>query len=123
MHSRSFGGAGRRAEAKRTIQGEIAGKYCDEIVLTEEDDRDVDGNVILEQIAKGAEKAGKSREKDLFLVLDRTKAIEFAVSRVKSKDDTVVFLGKGHEKTIERADGEHPWNEPEEVTKAIQASM
>lgn len=118
-----FGSAGRRDEAKRTIQGEIAGKYCDEIVLTEEDDRDVDGNVILEQIAKGAEKAGKSREKDLFLVLDRTKAIEFAVSRVKSKDDTVVFLGKGHEKTIERADGEHPWNEPEEVTKAIQASM
>ncbi len=116
-----FGSAGRRDEAKRAIQGEIAGRYCDEVVLTEEDDRDTDGNKILGQIASGAEKSGKVREKDLFLVLDRPSAIKFAISRVKTKNDTVIFLGKGHEKTIERADGEHPWNEAEEVKKAIQA--
>ena len=51
-----FGSAGRRDEAKRAIQGEIAGKYADEIILTEEDDRDIDGNTILSQIASGAEK-------------------------------------------------------------------
>ena len=54
-----FGSAGRRDEAKRAIQGEIAGKNSDEVVLTEEDDRDVDGNEILEQIASGAKKAAK----------------------------------------------------------------
>ena len=114
-----FGSAGRRDEAKRAIQGEIAGKYADEIVLTEEDDRDVDGNTILSQIASGAEKAGKKREKNLFLVPDRTAAINFAVSRVSGSKDTVIFLGKGHEKTIERADGAHPWNEIETVRQAI----
>src|SRR3990167_6184658 len=66
-----FGSAGRRDKAKRPVQGEIAGKYCDEVILTEEDDRDEDGNQILEDIAAGAEKAGKIRDKDLFLVHNR----------------------------------------------------
>jgi UDP-N-acetylmuramoyl-L-alanyl-D-glutamate--2,6-diaminopimelate ligase len=105
-----FGSAGRRDEAKRPVQGELAGKYADEVIITEEDDRDIDGNEILKEIAAGAEKAGKIKDKDLFLVLDRTEAINFALDRA-SKDDTVLLLGKGHEKTIERADGEHPWDE------------
>jgi len=105
-----FGSAGRRDEGKRTVQGELAGSYCDEVVITEEDDRDIDGQEIMDQIAAGAEKAGKVRDKDLFLVHDRTEAIQFAVDRAQ-KGDTVILLGKGHEKTIERADGEHPWDE------------
>jgi len=117
-----FGSAGRRDEAKRAIQGKIAGKYCNEIVLTEEDDRDIDGNEILNQIATGAEESGKTREKDLFLILDRSSAIEFAMKRAETKDDVVILLGKGHEKTIERADGEHPWNEADEARKAILAA-
>lgn len=96
-----FGSAGRRDEAKRSVQGGIAGKYADEVVVTEEDDRDIDGDEIMNQIAAGAEKAGKKRDKDLFLVHDRTEAINFVVRRAK-KDDTVMLLGKGHEKTIER---------------------
>lgn len=115
-----FGSAGRRDEAKRAIQGEIAGKYGDEVIVTEEDDRDVDGHQIMNQIAEGAEKSGRVRDHDLFLILDRPEAIQFAMTRAHSADDTVVLLGKGHEKTIERADGEHPWNELEEVRKAIK---
>jgi UDP-N-acetylmuramoyl-L-alanyl-D-glutamate--2,6-diaminopimelate ligase len=115
-----FGSAGRRDEAKRAVQGEIAGRVSDEVILTEEDDRDVDGNMILNQIAEGAAKAGKIKDKDMFLILDREKAIKFAMTRAKSPDDTVVLLGKGHEKTIERADGEHPWREIEVARKALQ---
>ncbi len=113
-----FGSAGRRDESKRSVQGEIAGKYSDEVILTEEDDRDIDGELILGQIADGAKKAGKIIDKDMFLIHDREKAIEFALSRAKSENDTVVLLGKGHEKTIERADGVHPWNEIE-ITKKL----
>lgn len=117
-----FGSAGRRDETKRAIQGEIAGKYADEVVLTEEDDRDIDGQQILNQIAEGSEKSGKTRDKDLFLVHDRVEAINFAVTRVKDAQDTLILLGKGHEKTIERADGEHPWNESDEVKKALKSN-
>jgi UDP-N-acetylmuramoyl-L-alanyl-D-glutamate--2,6-diaminopimelate ligase len=97
-----FGSAGRRDEAKRAVQGELAGKYADEVVITEEDDRDMDGIEIMEQIAAGAEKAKKLRDKNLFLVHDRAQAIEFALKRAKTADDTVLLLGKGHEKDILR---------------------
>src|ERR1035438_9945656 len=106
-----FGSPGRRDEAKRAVQGELAGKYANEVILTEEDDRDIDGQIILNQIASGAEKAGKVRDKDLFLVHDRTKAIAFAISRAKDSTDTVLLLGKGHERTIEQTSGENPWDE------------
>lgn len=113
-----FGSAGRRDEAKRAVQGEIAGTYADEVIVTEEDDRDVDGMEIMDQIAAGAEKAGKVRDKNLFLVHDRTEAIQFAIGRAK-KGDTVLLLGKGHEKTIERANGEHDWDEVGTVRSAL----
>lgn len=114
-----FGSAGRRDEAKRAIQGLIAGEYSDIVVITEEDDRDVDGLQIMEQIASGAESNGKKRDKDLFLIHDRTEAIEYAVS-LAQPGDTVLLLGKGHEKTIERADGEHPWDEIEVARNAVR---
>ncbi|MCL4357601.1 UDP-N-acetylmuramyl-tripeptide synthetase [Patescibacteria group bacterium] len=117
-----FGSAGRRDEAKRAVQGKLAGQYADIVIVTEEDDRDVDGNQIMNQIAGGAESEGKERDKDLFLVHDRTDAIRFALNQAKS-GDTVMFLGKGHEKTIERADGEHSWNETETVRQLLKQML
>jgi UDP-N-acetylmuramoyl-L-alanyl-D-glutamate--2,6-diaminopimelate ligase len=133
-----FGSAGRRDEAKRAVQGRIAGKYADEVVVTEEDDRDMDGQEIMDQIAKGSEESGKVRDKDLFLVHDRPKAIEFALKRAK-KGDTVILLGKGHEKDILRNGPkaaklrhlpqddhnpdrvvEHKWDEIAETRKALK---
>jgi UDP-N-acetylmuramoyl-L-alanyl-D-glutamate--2,6-diaminopimelate ligase len=114
-----FGSAGRRDEAKRAIQGRIAGRVADLVVVTEEDDRDVDGQKIMEQIAGGAEESGKRRGEDLWLVHDRVEAIRRAVGLARP-GDTVLLLGKGHETTIERADGEHPWNEVAEARAALK---
>lgn len=132
-----FGSAGRRDEEKRAAQGRLAGKYADEVIITEEDDRDMDGQEILEEIAMAVEKEGKIREKELFLVHDRAEAIRFAVSRAH-KGDTVLLLGKGHEKDILRAgpraaELRHlqqddanpervisvPWDEADEARKAL----
>ncbi len=115
-----FGSAGRRDEAKRPVQGEIAAKYADVVILTEEDDRDVDGAKILNEIADGAKRAGKKLNDDHYLILNREEAIGFAMTQATTKDDVVVLLGKGHEKTIERADGENPWNESEVARAALQ---
>lgn len=116
-----FGSAGRRDEAKRAIQGEIAAKYADVVIATEEDDRDIDGDSILAQIAEGAKKAGKVEDENLFLIPSREDAIGFAMTQAVDADDVVVLLGKGHEKTIERANGENPWNEAEAARAALQA--
>lgn len=105
-----FGSLGGGDKGKRPLQGELAGKYADEVIVCEEDDRKEDPDRIMEDIATGVEKVGKKRDQNLFLVHDRTEAINFAVNRAK-KGDTVLLLGKGHEKTIEHADGEHPWDE------------
>ena len=117
-----FGSAGRRDTSKRAVQGKLAGEYADVVVITEEDDRDVPGEEIMEQIAEGAKSAGKVEGKDLFLILDRTKAIE-EVMKMAKKGDLVLLLGKGHEKTIERAEGEIAWDEIGVAKKAIKKVM
>jgi UDP-N-acetylmuramoyl-L-alanyl-D-glutamate--2,6-diaminopimelate ligase len=94
-----FGSAGRRDESKRAEQGKIAGEYSDIVIATEEDDRDIDGQIILEQIASGAEASGKVKGKDLLLVHEREAAVEKAIMLAK-KSDVVLLLGKGHEKSI-----------------------
>lgn len=133
-----FGSAGRRDEAKRAEQGRIAGKYADEVVITEEDDRDMDGQGIMEQIASGAEEVGLVKGENLFLVHNRVEAINFAFKRAK-KGDTVILLGKGHEKDILRNGPraaelrhllqddndpqrvvKHKWSEVEQAKKALR---
>ena len=115
-----FGSAGgRRDPSKRKPMGEIAGKYADVVVLTEEDDRDTPGEEILEMIAEGARESGKKDDKDLFKVPDRPKAI-LECCKMAKKGDTVLFLGKGNEKTIERADGAHAYYELDEIKKALK---
>lgn len=115
-----FGSAGgRRDPSKREPMGELAGKYADIVVLTEEDDRDTPGMEILEQIAKGAREYGKKDDKDLFLILDRPSAI-LKACRLAKKGDTVLFLGKGNEKTIERAHGADAYYELDEIKKALK---
>ena len=116
-----FGSLGGGDKGKRPLQGELAGKYADIVVITEEDDRLEDPEQIMNDIAKGAEKAGKMRDKNLFLVHNRSKAIHLAFSKAK-KGDTVLLLGKGHEKTIEGPEGERPWNEVTEAEKALKKS-
>ena len=116
-----FGSAGERDEAKRTIQGQIAGKYADIVIATEEDDRSADGMGILAQIAQGAIKSGKTEGKNLHLIHDREEAIGFAMTLATSKDDVVVLLGKGHEKTIERSDGVYPWSDSDVAKAALES--
>lgn len=118
-----FGSAGERDKTKRAKQGAIAAKYADTVILTEEDDRKEDGLTIIEQIAEGAIKQGKKEGKTLFSIHSREEAIGFAMTLAKDKNDTVVLLGKGHEKTIERADGEYPWNETEAAKAALEGLL
>ncbi len=118
-----FGSAGRRDETKRSQQGAIAGKYADVVVITEEDDRDDDSGKILEQIAIGARESGKEDDTTIYKVPNREEAIGFAMTLVSGADDMVVLLGKGHEKTIERADGEYPWNESEVARAALRGLL
>ena len=116
-----FGGAGRRDESTREERGEIGAKNSDYIVVTEDDSRDENPQMIMEEFAKGAEKQGYVREKNLFLIQDRKEAIRKALSLAK-KNDIVLVLGKGHEKTILRGDKAVPF-EDIKVTSELLKEM
>ena len=113
------GGAGRRDPSTRPIRGMILGKYADFVIITEDDSRDEDPETIAEGFIKGATKAGKTLGKDLIKELDREKAIELAINTAK-KDDIVLILGKGHEKTILRADGPHDFEDIKVAKKYLK---
>ena len=80
------------------------------MVATDEDPRREDPAAILEQIAEGAEAAGKRRGDDLLLVADRAAAIREAFARARP-GDVVLLAGKGHERGILYADRELAWDE------------
>lgn len=113
-----FGSLGGGDIGKRAIQGQLAGKYADYIYVCQEDDRQEDGQNIMNDIASGIKKEEKKEGTDFFLIHDRPEAI-LAALRKAQKDDIVLFLGKGHEKTIEDKTGEHPWNETEVVIEKL----
>ncbi len=112
------GGAGRRDPSTRPIRGEILGKNSDIVIITEDDSRDEDPEKIAAGFIKGAEKVGKTLGKDLLKELDRKKAIELALKTAK-KGDLVLVLGKGHEKTILRADGPHDFEDIKVVKELL----
>ena len=94
-----FGSAGERDTEKRPMMGRIAGRLARLVVVTDEDPRGEDRQAILEDIARGAEDAGKRRERDLFLIPERAAAIEAAFERARP-GDVVLLAGKGHERSI-----------------------
>ena len=117
-----FGGAGRRDESTRGERGEIAAKYSDIVIITEDDSRDENPAEIAEEFAKGAEQAGFLRGKNLLVELNRAKAIQMAIDLAK-KDDIVLILGKGHEKTILRATGAVPFEDLKVTREALKKRL
>jgi len=113
-----FGSAGERDTAKRPAMGRIAGERARIVVVTDEDPRGEDRDRINDEIARGAEAAGKRRDHDLLVIADRRAAIEAAIDRARP-GDIVLLAGKGHEQAIIGPDGPTPWNEREEAEAAL----
>lgn len=114
-----FGSAGERDCEKRPLQGAIAARYCDLLVLTDEDPRREDREAIIAAIAAGARQAGKMPDSGYLSQPDRATAIRIALERAQP-GDLVLLLGKGHEGSIEYADGKHPWDEVATAQAALR---
>jgi len=90
--------------------GRLAAERCRIVIVTDEDPRGEDREVILDEIARGAEGAGRRRDRDLLLIADRQAAIGAAMERARP-GDIVLLAGKGHERSIIGPDGPTPWDE------------
>jgi UDP-N-acetylmuramoyl-L-alanyl-D-glutamate--2,6-diaminopimelate ligase len=104
---------GGRDKWKRPILGKIAAKYCDEIIVTNEDPYDEDPWQIIEEIAQGTK--GKAKK-----ILDRREAIREALKRAK-KGDVVVITGKGCEPSICVKEKKIPWDDRKVVREELSS--
>lgn len=113
-----IGCEGYRDMEKRPMIGEIAQKLSSVVVITAVDPR---GQLekINKQIIEGCKKAKGEIGKNLFIIDNREKAIEFAISNAK-KGDTVAIFGKGHETSL-NLDGkqEIPWSDKDAVMEIL----
>lgn len=104
---------GGRDKWKRPILGEIAGKYCDEVVITNEDPYDEDPLEIIKEVARGVN--GKTQK-----ILDRRKAISLAL-KFAQNEDVVIITGKGCEPWICEAKGRKiPWDDRQVVGEELE---
>lgn len=97
---------GGRDRARRKILGERAGKEADMVIVTNEDPYDDDPWEIINEVAAGAENAGKILDQNLFKILDRGEAIAKAITLARP-DDLVLITGKGAEQKMAVADGKY----------------
>ena len=106
---------GGRDKWKRPVLGRIAGDYCDEIIVTNEDPYDEDPMDIINQVAEGA---GPRARK----TLNRRKAIRESLESAEA-GDVVIITGKGSEPCICVQGGKKiPWNEKQVVKEEFNES-
>ncbi len=103
-----FGCGGDRDREKRSLMGEIAAKYSDVVIVTDDNPRSESPGSITDQIEKGIKGAGLrsydpswltkrgSGEKGYLILHERKGAIKAGVLS-GSKGDIVLVAGKGHE--------------------------
>ena len=99
--------------------GRIAGERCRLVVVTDEDPRGEDSRKILDEIAAGAEAAGRRRGVDLLCIEDRREAIAAAFGLARA-GDVVLLAGKGHEQSIIMSEGQRDWDERSEAVRALE---
>ena len=104
---------GGRDKWKRPVLGELAARYCDQVIVTNEDPYDEDPWQIIEQVAAGAK--GKAKK-----ILDRREAIREALQLAK-EGDAVIITGKGCESSICVKGGKKiPWDDREVVRQEFK---
>jgi UDP-N-acetylmuramyl-tripeptide synthetase len=109
---------GGRDKSKRPLMGRIAAEYADYVIVANVDPYEDDPKEILEDIALAAEKNGKIRNKNLFVIEDREQAIIKSLSLAK-QNDIVIITGKGAEQSIVIEGKSMPWDDRTVVKNAI----
>jgi UDP-N-acetylmuramoyl-L-alanyl-D-glutamate--2,6-diaminopimelate ligase len=111
-----LGAGGDRDWDKRPMMGEAAARHADVVVVTSDNPRSEDPEVIAAAVAAGA--AG---HRDVRVELDRRAAIELAVHDARP-GDVVVVAGKGHETTQTIGDRVLPFDDREVVRDVLDSA-
>ncbi|HNV86310.1 MAG TPA: UDP-N-acetylmuramoyl-L-alanyl-D-glutamate--2,6-diaminopimelate ligase [Candidatus Omnitrophota bacterium] len=110
-----FGCGGNRDSAKRAPMGKAASRYSDIVILTSDNPRFENPEMILDQIEDGL-KADAGQK--VFRISDREEAIAKAL-RLAGPEDVVLILGKGHERYQIVGDNHLPFDDREVARRIL----
>jgi UDP-N-acetylmuramoyl-L-alanyl-D-glutamate--2,6-diaminopimelate ligase len=109
---------GGRDKAKRAPMGEAAAKKANYIICSNVDPYEDDPYPIANDIAVAAERFGKKRDENLFVILDRREGITKALSLAQD-GDIVLITGKGAEQSIVIDGKTFPWDDRKIVREEL----
>ena len=110
---------GGRDKWRRKVLGEIAARYCDKIIITDEDPYDEDPRQILSMIKSGIFKS-HFLTSNFYEILDRREAIRRSLELARP-GDIVLITGKGCEPWICVARGKKiPWDDRKIVREEFE---
>lgn len=110
-----FGCGGDRDATKRPIMGKVVAELSDIAVVTTDNPRTEEPENIINDILAGM----KGSKNQTYVKLDRTEAIEFALSIAK-ENDLVLLAGKGHENYQIIGKEKHHYDEREKVAEYFE---
>ncbi len=110
-----LGGTGDRDKTYRSKGGELADKFADVVIVTNEDPYSEDVEDIIDQVMSGIRH--KKIGENLFRISDRREAIKKAFAMAQ-KGDLVIITGKGCEQFMIFGDKKIPWDD-REVAKEL----
>lgn len=110
-----FGCGGDRDKSKRAVMGKIAGELSDAVIVTDDNPRSESPVRIICDILEGM----NGSKCHYAVVSDRKDAIGLAL-KIAEKGDTVLILGKGHEKYQITANGKIPFDEKEIIGEFLK---
>ncbi|MEI7510572.1 MAG: UDP-N-acetylmuramyl-tripeptide synthetase [Candidatus Peregrinibacteria bacterium] len=110
---------GGRDTAKRAKMGKLVGELSDTVMVSNVDPYEDNPTEICEDIASAAEKAGKIRGTDLFVMEDRRQGIATLFALAK-EGDIVFITGKGSEQSIVIDGKKLPWDDRQVVREELR---
>ena len=112
-----LGCGGDRDRDKRRLMGEIAAHGCDLLIVTDDNPRSEDPAVIRAAMLEGAQQ-GSGPRGEIREIGDRRDAIAGAIAEARP-GDVVLVLGKGHEQGQDISGVIHPFDDREELRRAL----
>ena len=109
-----FGAGGDRDREKRPLMGQVAATYSKHIIVTSDNPRNEDPDMIIEDILKGI-----SNHSSVQIEINRKEAIKKAIE-MANENSVVLVLGKGDEATQIIYDKKFPFSDKEEILKHIK---
>ncbi|RYJ39742.1 UDP-N-acetylmuramoyl-L-alanyl-D-glutamate--2, 6-diaminopimelate ligase [Flavobacterium anhuiense] len=110
------GCGGNRDKTKRPIMAKIASDLSDKAVLTSDNPRNEDPEVILDEMEQGVE---PHNYKKMLRITDRKQAIKTACQLAQPKD-IILIAGKGHETYQEISGVRHHFDDMETVKEILE---